>query len=180
MLSFSWSRVRYCYQQVKSLRASARKWGLYVKDLVAGPIMHWIFIISRISRNSCWQSSTKSKTVFFNVYTKNVCQEAFMIRNTGTRVAKVVWDSHTLLTQDRYMKLKNWYANTFLIQNTSNYFLASESKKTKVFKSLLWISPSVNWTQVKILSIFNTSFDFYYKKCQTLVIFKNFMSKNWL
>mgnify|MGYP006888863565 CR=1 FL=1 len=37
---------------------------LYVKELGAGPIMHWIFIISRISRNSCRQSSTKSKTVF--------------------------------------------------------------------------------------------------------------------
>ena len=66
-----WLGVRYCYQQVKSLRASARKWGLYVKDLVAGPIMHWIFIISRISRISFGKAAMEErfvhtgKTVFF-------------------------------------------------------------------------------------------------------------------
>ena len=45
---------------------------------------------------------------------------------TQARVANVVWDSNTLLTNERYIKMKNWFTNIFLIQTTSNYFWASE------------------------------------------------------
>ena len=29
------------------------------------------------------------------------------------RVANVVWDSNTLLTNERYIKMKNWFTNIF-------------------------------------------------------------------
>ena len=35
-------------------------------------------------------------------------------------------DSNKLLTHERYMKMKNWYAKIFLIWTTSNYFWALE------------------------------------------------------
>ena len=46
-----------------------------------------------------------------------------------SRVANVVRDSNTLLTHERYMKMNNLYANTFLIQTISNYFWVSEVRQ---------------------------------------------------
>ena len=42
------------------------------------------------------------------------------------RVSNGVKDSNKLLTHERYMKMKNWYAKIFLIWTTSNYFWALE------------------------------------------------------
>ena len=58
-----------------------------------------------------------------------------------SRVANVVWDSNTLLTHERYMKMKNWYINTFLIKTTSNYFWASEVWKNQSFQIKVVDSP---------------------------------------
>ena len=44
----------------------------------------------------------------------------------GNRVGNVVRDPNKLQTNERYVKMKNWYANIFSIQTTSNYFWASE------------------------------------------------------
>ena len=42
------------------------------------------------------------------------------------RVGNGMRDSNKLLTHERYMKMKNWYAKIFLIWTTSNYFWALE------------------------------------------------------
>ena len=43
-----------------------------------------------------------------------------------TKIGIVVRDPNKLLTYERYMKMKNWFTLTFLVETTSNYFWASE------------------------------------------------------
>ena len=49
------------------------------------------------------------------------------------RVANVVADHDSLLTQWRPIKMSKFRANIFLIQTTSNYLWASEVKVVKVY-----------------------------------------------
>ena len=53
------------------------------------------------------------------------------------RVANVVADHNSLLTQWRPIKMSKFRANIFLIRTTSNYFWASEVFKNQKFKSHL-------------------------------------------
>ena len=55
-----------------------------------------------------------------------------------SRVANVVADHDSLLTQWRPMKMSKFCVNIFLIRTTSNYFWASEVFKNQRFKSHLF------------------------------------------
>ena len=55
-----------------------------------------------------------------------------------SRVANVVADHDSLLTQWRPIKMSKFRANIFLIRTTSNYFWASEVFKNQRFKSHLF------------------------------------------
>ena len=58
----------------------------------------------------------------------------------NSRVANVVVDQDSLITQWRPIKMSKFRANIFLIETTSNYFWASEVSKNQVFKSQFFSS----------------------------------------
>ena len=63
-------------------------------------------------------------------------------------------DSNKLLTHERYMKMKNWYAKIFLIRTTSNYFWALEVWKIWGFQikvvELYFYKLASNWNSEHI------------------------------
>ena len=58
-----------------------------------------------------------------------------------SRMGNGVRDPNKLLTHERYIKMKNWYINTFLIKTTSNYFWASEVVENQSFQIKVLDSP---------------------------------------
>ena len=91
-----------------------------------------------------------------------------------TRVANVVADHDSLLTQWRPIKMSKFCANIFLIRTTSNYFWASEVSKNQVFKSQFFSSSQYK-NYPKLKTWVNSAPKLADKKCQFLTFKVNFL-----
>ena len=79
-----------------------------------------------------------------------LCVQMLLPGHMHTRVANVVADHDSLLTQWRPIKMSKFGANIFLIRTTSNYFWASEVFKNQRFKSHLFsFSPNKKYPKLK-------------------------------
>ena len=80
-----------------------------------------------------WKTKKSSK---IEGNTLGILRRSFFPSNTlSIRVANVVADHNSLLTQWRPIKMSKFRANNFLKRTTSNYFWASEVFKNQRFKS---------------------------------------------